>query len=317
MKGLASKQQSLVSLLKAAISLFLLYLSLRTVDMTSVRQPLNEIDPFWIGFMVFLLCAQVPMLALRWHEIARASGGDLAVDSALRFTFVGLFFSQVLPSTAGGDAVRMWLMARHGSGWALAIYTVLIDRVVGISAMAVLVILCLPWTFQLVHDFAAKLALILLGFGTLGAAAAFLGLGFIQLPLIERWRLGRHLTTASRLAWGLCLTWAGVRVAALSFATHLITVTIMWAAAHALHDQVDFAYVLFVVLPVLLVATVPVSIAGWGIREGAMVLAFGYVGLSRSDGLMVSILYGLAALAVSTVGGVIWIAGGYRKPRGS
>ena len=46
----------------------------------------------------------------------------------------------------------------------------------------------------------------------------------------------------------------------------------------------------------ILIATIPVSIAGWGVRESAMILAFSYAGLAESDGLIVSILFGVANL---------------------
>ena len=56
----------------------------------------------------------------------------------------------------------------------------------------------------------------------------------------------------------------------------------------------------------------PISIAGWGVRESAMVLAFGYAGLAEGDGLIVSILFGVATLTVGALGGVVWVASGYR-----
>ena len=47
-------------------------------------------------------------------------------------------------------------------------------------------------------------------------------------------------------------------------------------------------------------------------RESAMILAFSYAGLAETDGLIVSILYGLATLAIGAIGGIVWIASGYR-----
>jgi hypothetical protein len=55
------------------------------------------------------------------------------------------------------------------------------------------------------------------------------------------------------------------------------------------------------------VTVFPISIAGWGVREGAMVAAFAYAGLAQSDGLIVSLLFGLSSLLIGAVGGVIWI----------
>jgi glycosyltransferase 2 family protein len=297
--------------IKILISALLLYFSVRTVDLRTVGRRLGGANFEWLAVIFFLLTLQVPLLGVRWREIAAVCGARLTIAQAVRYTWIGLFFGQVLPSTAGGDAVRIWLMGRGGHGWSTAIYSVLIDRVVGVSAMAAIVVLCLPWTLQLIHDPAARSALVLIAFGALGGVAVFLACGASPFQVIERWRLGRHLATASRMAWRVCRTAVGLRVGALAVAGHLLTVAAMWAGAMAVGGSVSFADVLLLVLPVLLIATLPVSIAGWGIRESAMVLAFAYAGLPRGDGLMVSILFGLASLAVGACGGIIWISGHY------
>ena len=85
-----------------------------------------------------------------------------------------------------------------------------------------------------------------------------------------------------------------------------------WGAAMAVHAAVDLIHALFLVLPVMLIATIPVSIAGWGVRESAMILAFSYAGLAGGDGLIVSILFGLANLAVGAIGGIVWVADSHR-----
>ncbi len=303
----------LLFLVKVAISALLLYLSLRRVDLSHVGQRLGGLDLRWIALVGLMLCIQIPLGALRWREIVTICSAKLPLATALRYSFIGQFFSQVLPSSVGGDAVRVWLLARGGAGWPIAIYSVLIDRVVGISALAMVVAACLPWTLNLIHDPVARAGLALIGFGALAGAAVFLILGIQHLRVMERWWLTRHLASASRLAWRLCRSVsAGTRVAALSFAIHLVTVMVAWGAAMAAHASVDFAQLLFLVLPVILIATIPVSIAGWGVRESAMVLAFSYAGLAESDGLIVSILFGLATLAVGAIGGIVWIASGYR-----
>ena len=297
---------------KAAASALLLYLSLRRVDLSSIGQRLGALDLRWIAFILFLLCVQIPLAALRWREIVVICGAKLSPVTGLRYGFIGTFFSQVLPSTVGGDAVRIWLLARGGAGWPISIYSVLIDRVVGVATMAVIVVACLPWTLNLVHDPVASAAVTLIGLCALAGAAIFLGLGTQHLRVMEQWWLTRHLAVASRLAWRLCRSAAGIRVAALSFAIHFITVTVTWGAAKAAHATVDFIQVLLLVLPVFLISTVPISIAGWGVRESAMILAFSYAGLAESDGLIVSILYGAAILGIGAIGGIVWIASGYR-----
>ena len=59
--------------------------------------------------------------------------------------------------------------------------------------------------------------------------------------------------------------------------------------------------------PVILIAAVPVSIAGWGVRESAMLAAFSYAGLPDSDGVLVSIIFGASLFIIGALGGIVWI----------
>jgi hypothetical protein len=301
-------------LLKAAVSALLLYLSLRSVHLESVGARLVSAKVTWLLAAAALMVAQTVLLAVRWREIADAGTARLSFRAALQITFIGSFFSQVLPSTVGGDAARVWLLARRGGGWAPATYSVLIDRVVGVTILAAIVIACLPWTLSLVHDPIARGVLLLIGFGAIAGAAVFLALGLLPAGLAARVGLVRHLASASRMALTLCRCPRSLLVlVATSLLIQFLTVALVWCCAQSVDAPVGFAPVLFLLLPVLLIATVPISIAGWGVRESSMVMAFGYAGLAQSDGLVLSILFGLVSFAVGAIGGIVWIASGLRR----
>lgn len=299
-------------LAKAAISALLLYLSLRKVSLDHLGERVSDLDWRWIVAVLVTMAVQVGFNALRWREVVIACGVDLRAMTSFSYSLMGQFFSQVLPSTVGGDAARMWLLARSGAGWPPAIYSVFIDRVVGVAALALLVALCLPWTLPLVQDPVAQLALIAIGFGAMFAAVVFLLLGMPALTIMDRWWPTRHLAKISRTAWTLCRSPAMPRVFLYAIGVHVLTVISAWAAARAAHASIDIVQTLFVVLPVVLIATIPISIAGWGVRESAMVMAFSYAGLAASDGLIVSLIYGVMSLVIGAAGGVVWVASGYK-----
>ena len=94
---------------------------------------------------------------------------------------IAAFFNQVLPSTVGGDAARIVLAARAGNGWRKATYSVLLDRFVGVLALATIVTAGLYWSFGLISDPIGRLVLLAIGLGSLAAAGAFLALG--SLPI--------------------------------------------------------------------------------------------------------------------------------------
>lgn len=303
-------------LLKAAVSILLLYLSLRSVHMETVATRLSQFDPLWIGLALVLLTLQVGLLALRWREIADVCGIHIGLSPISHIAFIANFFNQVLPSSVGGDAARVWLLARKGGGWASATYSVLIDRIAGVLILALIVIACLPWTLTLIHDVLARAVLILIGAGAVIGALVFLGIGMLPRRWFDRFMPTRHLAETSRAAWRLCrMPGPALIVTACSIAIHVMTVTVAWCCMKAVAAPVGFAPILFLMPPVLLVATVPISIAGWGVRESSMVMAFASAGLSQSDGLMLSILFGATSFAVGALGGLVWIASGVKVGR--
>ena len=65
--------------------------------------------------------------------------------------------------------------------------------------------------------------------------------------------------------------------------------------------------------PVILITTIPISIAGWGVRESAMVAIFGFISVVQEDAIALSLLFGLVNAVVSLPGGLLWILNGYKR----
>jgi glycosyltransferase 2 family protein len=306
-------RRTLLFLAKVATSILLLYFSLRWVNVGALTERLGRLESGWIALALLLLMIQVALLAARWREIAAACGTNLAFGAALQFSFIATFFNQVLPSTIGGDGARIWFLARKGAGWAIATYSVLIDRIMGVFVLALIVIVCLPWTFELIHDPIARAVLLMMGCGAVAGTSIFLLIGTHFRQSLDRWPLARHLSAASRVAASLCGSRrASSVIFACSVAIHLLTIAAAWCCIKAIAAPVSFAQVLILLPPVLLISTIPISIAGWGVRESSMIAAFAYAGLAESDGLTLSILFGATIFVVGLAGGIVWIVSGLR-----
>ena len=81
----------------------------------------------------------------------------------------------------------------------------------------------------------------------------------------------------------------------------------------ALRIDLNIIDCLVLIPPVILITTIPISIAGWGVREGAMVAVLAYAGVSEGDAFILSLLLGISILIASLPGGLIWIKGGYKR----
>jgi uncharacterized membrane protein YbhN (UPF0104 family) len=293
-------------LLKAAVSLLLLFFALKLVDAGTVASRLARIRPAWAAFGVLVLLAQTFLQAVRWRQIVSACGAELPLSRLFRYSMIAMFFNQTLPSSVGGDAMRIWLVGKQ-SNWRVAGYSVFLDRAIGVVALAVLVVTCLPWSLELVKNPVGRVALLVIGLGSLAAGLVFLLLAWERLQILQRWAVTRHLAAAAKVALTLVRSPRTLgSIGAYSLLIHLLTAVAAWSAARAVAADLSLLDALFLVLPVILVSIVPISIAGWGVREGAMVAAFAYAGLPQSDGLIVSLLFGAGQLAVGAIGGLMW-----------
>ena len=84
----------------------------------------------------------------------------------------------------------------------------------------------------------------------------------------------------------------GPKIAVLSLLVHVLAVVIAWCVVQSIAAPVLFGQVFQLVPPVMLITMLPISIAGWGVREATMGLAFGYAGLMTNEGVNVSLLFG-------------------------
>ena len=294
-------------LIKAAVSGLLLYFALKLVNIDTVASRLRQINLGWLILAMLILLAQMGLLTIRWQQIVRHCGGELPFARLFRFGMIGAFFNQTLPSSVGGDAMRIWLVGKQAN-WRVASYSVLLDRAIGLVALAALVVICLPWTFGLVKDPVGRVALLVIGLGSIGGWLVFLALGWQRLHILQRWSLTRHLAASATVAAEILRSPRAMGpIFVPSFLIHLLTAVAAWCVARSVNADLSLANALFLVLPVILVSVVPISIAGWGLREGAMVAAFAYAGLPQSDGLLVSFLLGISYLVVGVLGGLVWI----------
>jgi hypothetical protein len=306
-------RRTLLLLVKAAISGLLLYFSLRGVNLDALVERLNRLEPAWLLLAVGLMASQLLLLSARWRQIAISCGTDMGFAGTLQINFIAAFFNQVLPSTVGGDGVRIWFAARRGAGWANATYSVLLDRIFGVFVLALVVAACLPWTLQLIREPVPRAVLLVLACGAIAGPLLVLLTGTHFDRWLRQWAITRHVAAAAEAAAKICRSLRSATIViGCSIMIHLLTISVAWCCARAVAAPVGFTHVLFLIPPVLLIATVPISIAGWGVRESSMMAAFAYAGLAESDGLTLSILFGAVSFVIGIVGGIVWISSGFR-----
>ena len=104
-------------------------------------------------------------------------------------------------------------------------------------------------------------------------------------------------------------------VFAISIGGHLMMVSAIFILASDLDLSVTFLDCLVLIPGVMLLASVPISIAGWGVREAVMVAAMGLLGVATDEATSLSLVYGLSMVVIGLIGGVLWFANSDRRVR--
>lgn len=111
--------------------LFFFYFA-RKYNLNSILDQLNSSDQVWIFFAFILLLLQILLMAARWHLISKMINVSLSIFSAIRFMLIGQFFNQIMPSSIGGDAIRIWMSKQNGNTLVKASISTILDRLMGL-----------------------------------------------------------------------------------------------------------------------------------------------------------------------------------------
>lgn len=301
-------KQSAFFAVKLLLSIAVLVYIAHGLDLGRLRAHLLSVDPAMFVLALALIFLQTFVLNARWELIMRALGVSLDLMAGWRILMISLWFNQVLPSSVGGDAVRMWLLRRRGVQWSQAVKGVAADRFTALIGLVALMVAGLPFLASRVSNHAALLAIG--GLTLAGVAGTAVLLTLDRLPK----RLTALPAVASFVRFGVLVRFLLLRSerCGLLFGSavfiHLVTSAACYALARGVGAQLSLADAGILIPPVILLTAVPISISGWGVREGAMVACLGLAGVPSEEALSVSLLLGAISVIVGLVGGVIWLA---------
>jgi uncharacterized membrane protein YbhN (UPF0104 family) len=290
----SAQSASAMAIVKVLLSALLVWLCFRSADAGEVLATLGRIHIGAVFACLAFMVAHALLCAWRWRLVCHALGVAAPEPrQALRWTALSVILSQALPSTVGGDAYRIGALGRH-YGWTAAARSVIHDRLSGLWVLAVLAAAGGVLALWLAGQNGGLVLAALIG------AALVLALPAIPLKIAEA-EAFRALLRDARLVW-VCV------------AIHGMTLGAFAVLAAGLQLGSDLWWQAVLVAPgVLLAATVPASLAGWGLREGAMVIALALFGVPSDEALALSIAYGLMLIVTGALGALAWATMPERK----
>lgn len=298
--------------IQLAVSVALLGVLLWWIDVERLVSQALTIMPQFALLALGLQLIQNDCATRRWTTILRAFKEPPSHLRMLRFQYMALFTQLFLPSSIGGAAVRVGVLLRSGFPLGIAVNSVLLDRVVALGGLVLLAIIFLPAVASSLslggND--GRLAIIVItalgALGALGAALLWRPMSF-WLVLLKRTPL-KFLADPLELAIPNLVRPRTVTIAfVLSLFGQFTAIFSIYILSVGMGLHVGLLDCILVMPPVMLLSALPISIAGWGVREGAMVVAFGLLAVPPESALLLSVQFAIIGYIATMPGAVAWL----------
>lgn len=295
---------------KLLLSLGLLAVVISQIDTARAAELLFQTTTL-PGIVIAVLAIVLQGLLAGCRQIAILALFDRSISflQSLRVWFAGLFITQVAVTFIAGDLVRSILLVGSGIPGRIAGRAVVLDRIVGLLVLLLLVDGALPFVLPITRAPGLRSALLLLGVAATGgilaiALAGFARRVFERLPRkLADYRLIEIATDLASVTRFLVLSpGRSLVIALLCLLMHLLNVTAIVTIALSLGVQAPIWTMVAVVVPVMLLSMLPISFAGWGVREAALITGFGLLQIPAELALATSVGFGLSVILASLPG---------------
>jgi uncharacterized protein (TIRG00374 family) len=320
----SSVRQTLIWILKIVVSGGLLYVLLSRVDLPRLWHTARTASIPWLAFALLLYFVMIAISAWRWGLLLAAQHLELGFGALLSSFLVATFFNNFLPSNIGGDVIRIRDSTKAARSMTLATTVVLLDR--GLGLLGLVFVAALGASLAAARSESAGpvgpglLWLAFAGGSAITMAMVLLphGLGRLLRPLErlhQEWVRARidNLTAALhkfRAALGaLVSAFAGAIV------VQLTIVAFYGAVAHALAIPIPLAHLAILIPLSFIVQMLPISVNGFGVREGIFTVYFTQLHLPAESALALSFISAALIMLFSTTGAVAYLGRrGQRAP---
>lgn len=286
---------------KILISVVLLGWLFDNIDTTTALTYLKTFNPAYLLFVFVLSILGLFISTEKWRLLLVATEQKPAFFALLRLFWIGAFFNNFLPGRTGGDVVRAYGITRKAQDKTSATITVIVDRALNLIALIGIALLAIIWSPQIIPE---DMRNNILMSGTILSGLGILATGLFFLIARKMQQLNSIVLFVKKLAQKpIHLT----MVIGLAFVYQTTMILSNYAIALGLGFKLAPS-TFFVIIPLTALATMlPISLNGWGLREGAYALSFQTLGVIPELAITLSVVAALCMVAVSSIGGVFYM----------
>ncbi len=247
---------------------------------------------------------------IRWRGLLQAEGIRLPLWRLILVYFEGAFFNLFLPTLIGGDIVRGYFIYKMTRGHDASIASILVDRLSGFAALTLIAAATLTLARGTLDQPQIALAIVLVAALFVGGVAVLLSERLTRLAFGVLHLVGLARAQATLRGWVDALRRyrrhrrALAQAFVLSFLIQALVIVTYYLIGVGLNLGVPLVYFFLFVPLITMVAMVPVSVAGLGVREGGVIFFFSKVGVDAAAAVGMSLAWFSLTLIVSALGGL-------------
>lgn len=312
MKSMSNKDMK-ITWLKGLISLALMGWLFYSLEIENVLLVLINMDLRWLAAATAWIVIAMVVSNIKWRLLMRVMGIELPWSYTWNSYWVGIFFNNFLPSSIGGDAMRIHLVGRKTGDLSGSTASVVVERILATGGLAALGLVAAPFiksqnltvTLLFIVLILISLALVLLII-----SPKFSKLMAVLLPIKnDRTKqffskfsdCGRQVKEQPKVILQVAI-WS----AAFQFCVVMVNFYIFRALKMEPVSLLEAAYL----IPAASVAAmIPISINGYGVRENAYVLLLSLLNVSKASAVTASVLFAFLVSILSLYGGWVWFKG--------
>ncbi len=298
-------------ILLTSIKLLILYVLIiyinKSVHIESIIFTLKKITLIPIFLCSIIVLSQLFLTSYRWKKIGENLNSKLKYSIVLKIFWVGHFFSQFLPSSIGGDVVRIWMTSKHNISTMKSLSITLCDRFFGLFANIAIPVI----TYLLIKDPInehIKNTIGLYGLLILALIISLVMYKYLLKSLLKSYSFLKKITLLiDDLELLLTQPKTTFSITMLSILIQLGHVAIIYLISLSIGAGLHFLHALLIIPTILLVSMLPISFAGWGLREAAMIVGLGFFAITKENALSISIIFGFMQIISSIPGLFFWL----------
>lgn len=304
-------KNSFLILVKLLITAGFIYWLYANADRETLKRSLTLIAPMQLLGAACLHIGVFCLGAWRWWLLLRRAGVSTSFQKIVPSYYLGVFFNNLLPTSMGGDVVRIIHLKLRGLSTRVLVGSAMIDRIVGLSTvvlMGTVSIMFSPDIRLSVNNRAFLLILVGLAFALLWLmlTPAFIRLIEMIAHRYRHTRIRKALLDVIVLCYSYRSAKASILLAlGITLVMQSLVIMIYYYLGTGIGIQLPLITYFAIIPIVFLAASIPVSIGGLGVREGALVGLLVSANIDIQHAIALSLLYLLVLWFSSLPGAVV------------